>query len=383
MSKRAFVLAGLALFVTVMVWGWPRSLLQEKADTPREDVNRHAFLQDLNLENDADRYALLLHPLATGDGVRAVTDAGALMAAQPRAFYTDNPGAALRRTLLSIVFLSPPGMPPSNRFVTVVKDKETETEFTCYAAYCNGTTDLTPRHERDLAGLLEASQPVEYVQDSFAHHDKARAAHFRLLKNPDVVLIDPPNLPAPGTLVFPHRVILNLPAILLETDATGETPVTPFDQQDLEARFRAAFTHAYPKTDEYRLGAMNVTTYFPPERGWPVVSDQIEGYLQGADGVHTGLDRLMVIEPSIAVELHAPMQEALLGPDAFALMPEFLPPEPPSVADRLSQLAAVHLGGPCPDCFKIELPVATVDGIRVDKVKPIPFILSYYRIVAP
>jgi len=325
----------------------------------------------------------LLYPLATGGETRVVTDAAALQAAQEKAFFTDNPGATLKHILMSFVFLNPSGAPPGNRFVSVVKDKESIETFTCFAAYCDGRLATETPHTRNLAGLLETSHPVEYVVEHFRHHDKARAAHFRLLREDDVVQIDAPDLPAPGTIVYPYRVALHLPAILLETDETGQTPLQTFDEAALEARFRAAFIHAYPKVDEYRLGKLNLSTSYAPLHGWPIVSDAFEGYLRGVGEAQQGLDRVMVIEPRVSVDLHGAMHDALMGANAFAEMPEFLPPEPASIAERLDRMAETHLGRPCPGCFKIELPVVTNDKIKVEPREPKSYSLSYYRITAP
>ncbi|KRS14680.1 hypothetical protein XM53_02990 [Roseovarius atlanticus] len=353
------------------------------APTPAAEVSsgieRHAFLEGLPL--DEGGYALLLHEQVTGDGLRVVRDADALKAAQGQAYYTDNPGAQLKRTLLSVVFLSPPGMPPDGAFVTVLQDKQAVETYRCYRAFCAGNEAFDPPHERDMAGLVEASEPVDLVTENFDHHDAARARMFKLMQDPDVVLIEPPDLPAPGTIVFPARVRLSLPAILLEVDESGHQPVEPFDEAALEARFIAGFTHAFPETDAYRLNPMHVGRLYPSQHGWPVVGKEIDGYLRDTDGELRGLGGIMVIEPSLTVDLTERIVEALQAEDAFAAMPEFAPPEPPFVAERLAEMAEAYLGHPCPECFKIELDVATVDGIRVERLDAPSFLLSYYRIL--
>ena len=375
--------AGLALGVMALLVAGLWALREGPAPAPAADdtsgVKRYAFLEGLPL--DEGGYALLLHDQVTGDGLRVVRDAAALKAAQGQAYYTDNPGAQLKRTLLSVVFLSPPGMPPDGAFVTVLQDKQAVETYRCYRAFCAGNEAFDPPHERDMAGLVEASEPVELVTESFDHHDTARARMFKLMQDADAVMIEPPNLPAPGTIVFPKRVRLSLPAILLEADESGHQPVEPFDEAALEARFVAGFTHAFPETDAYRLNPMRIGRQYPSLQGWPVLGEGIDGYLRDADGALRGLGGIIVIEPTLTVDLAERMVEALQAEDAFADMPAFAPPEPPFVADRLAEMAEAHLGRPCPDCLKIELDVATVDGIRVDTLDAPSFSLSHYRIV--
>ncbi|MFN3209298.1 MAG: hypothetical protein ACE369_09910 [Roseovarius sp.] len=341
-------------------------------------VERHDFLEGLPLDDGG--YALLLHEQATGDGLRVVRDAAALKAAQGRAYYTDNPGAQLKRTLLSILFLSPPGMPPDGAFVTVLKDKQRGETYRCYRAFCAGTEAFDPPHERDMAGLVEASEPVELVTERFDHHDAARGRMFKLMQDPEVALIEPADLPAPGTIVFPQRMRLSLPAILLETGEGGHAARVPFDQAALEARFAAAFAHVFPETDAYRLNPMRISEIYPPQPGWPVVGEEVDGHLREEDGTLRGLGGVMVVASSLSVDVTEGMAERLRAPGAFDRMPEILPPEPPFVAARLAEMAEAHLGRPCPDCFKIELPVPTVAGIRVDRLDPPSFTLAHYRI---
>ncbi|MBY5989311.1 hypothetical protein [Roseovarius atlanticus] len=378
MSRAAGLALGVMVVLVAGLWLLREGPAPTPADADTTGVERHDFLEGLPL--DEGGYALLLHEQATGDGLRVVRDAAALKAAQGQAYYTDNPGAQLKRTLLSILFLSPPGMPPDGAFVTVLKDKQRVETYRCYRAFCAGTEAFDPPHERDMAGLVEASEPVELVTERFDHHDAARGRMFKLMQDPEVALIEPADLPAPGTIVFPQRVRLSLPAILLETDETGHAARVPLDQDTLEARFAAAFAHVFPETDAYRLNPMRVSEIYPPQPGWPVVGEDVDGYLRDPDGDLRGLDGIMVIEPSLTVDLTERMVEALQAEDAFAAMPEFAPPEPPFVADRLAEMAEAHLGRPCPDCFRIELPVATVEGIRVDRLDPPSFTLAHYRI---
>lgn len=345
-------------------------------------IKHHAFLDDIDLGETGNGYAVLLHPMATGGDPRAVVDVAALKRAQGKAFYMDATGEQLKTTLMSTAFLSPAGNPPNSRFVSILRNKKVEAEFICYPAYCNGVLKTHAPHTRDLAGLLEASVPVEHVTESYLRPDKVHAAHYRAMQNPEVVQIDPPDLPPLNKFVFPHRMILHLPAVLLEANESGTKPLVPFDEADYLARFTAAFQHAYPMIEAYRLKDLNLTTYYPPEDGWPVVSAEFKGHLRDSEGQIKGINRIMVIEPSIAIELTYGIYSDLQGDDPFTLMPEFAA-EPVGLSERLSRLAETELDRPCPDCFKIELPVATVDQIKVVTVDPVSFSLSYIRIKTP
>lgn len=388
MSKRGLIAAGavalaLGAVVTLSLGGGTSDAVRGDPSAPSEKdpsgVVRHMILQDADLENGPD-YALMLHPLATGGDWRVVTDQTALRAAQPTAYYTDKPGETMKLLLLSILFMSPPGNPPDGRFATLIRGKEEVKSFTCAPVFCtSGEIGGDARHQRDLAGLLEASKPVELITERFAHPDKVRAAHFKALRDESIVLIEPAELPPPGTIMYPARVRLDLPAVLLDTDESGNTPLTPFDEAEYRARFVAAFTHAYPETDAYRLGPIDFSYIYPPQTGWPVVSDAFEGYLYDEQEHLRGIDRIMVVKPYLLVDLTPRLADALMGPDPFSRMPDFAR-EPETLAPRLDALAEEVLSRPCPGCFKIELPVKTVDAIRVTRSKPPTFTLSYFRI---
>lgn len=382
MSRRLLIGAGLA---TLAAAGAVIALLGREVPTTSNarseqpsGIVRHMILEEAELESGAP-YALMLHPLATGGDLRVVTDQNVLRAAQSTAFYTDKPGEATKMMLLSILFLSPPGNPPDNSFATLIRGKEEIRRFTCYPLYCNGSTGKDEPHSRDLAGLLQASRPVEFVTESFALPEKTRAAHFRALKKDNIVLIEPPSLPPPGWINFPARVRLDLPPVLLDTDESGTEAISPFDEAEYRARFTAAFTHAYPESDAFRLGSISFTTYYTPQYGWPVVSEEFDGYLYDEQDELRGIDRIMVIEPRLSIDLTPRLAETLLGPDPFTHLPDFTR-KPETLEPRLDALAEEVLGRPCPGCFKIELPVATVDTIKVTRTEPPIYTLSYYRI---
>ena len=378
MSRVFLILGAVAVLVALVLKFGGDSDADAKPTATEDRAIRKALVDGLDLREDGNGYALILHPMATGGDIRVVTDTNTLRAAQGKAYYTDDPGEQAKVLLLSVLFLSPPGMPPNSQFASVVQNKEVVEHFRCYPAFCNGTYEGDPPHTRNLAGLLEASEPVEQVTDFFRNPEDARAAHFRALGDPSIVQIDPPDLPPPNRVVYPNRLILSLPPVLLETDDTGQEPLEPFDKADFTARFTAAFAHAYPQTEAYRLGKMHLSTSYPPLYGWPIVSDQLDGYLRDDAGELRGIKRLMMIVPSIAIELTPALAETLQAPDPFDAMPAYTR-EPDSLSAQLDALAEEVLGTPCPDCFKIELPVATVEDIHVRPVDPIDYTLSYLR----
>src|SRR6056297_2666036 len=189
MSSRALILLLLAAMGlgAVFFFSGSRPPPEVAAPPAESKIERHAFLDDLDLDAPGADFAVLLYPQATGGGMRAVLDKEVIRAAQGRAFFTDDPTTELKRTLLSIVFLSPAGRPPNNAFVSIIHNKEIAQTYRCYVAYCSGSYDSETSDTRDLAGLLDASVPVKYVMKDFAHHDQARAAHFRALRDPVII----------------------------------------------------------------------------------------------------------------------------------------------------------------------------------------------------
>lgn len=332
-------------------------------------VAPQGFLGDLPL--DESGYALLLHDQVTGDGLRVVRGAEALKDAQALPIDADGPDAPLQETLMSAASLVDRETAPTTAFVSVLKDKAVTASFSCRRQACGG--DDWP-FKADLSALVAASEPVTLVTESFDHHDKARAEMWRLLQDPDVALIAPPDLPPPGTIVFPARVRVSLPAVLLETGEGGVTPAEPFDEAALAARFAAGFAHVFPETDAYRLGPLEVRRVYPPQGGWRIVGAGVDG-----EGLR-GLEGVMALAPSLRIDLTERMAGAIRAEGAFDEMPQIVPPAPPIVAERLAQMAEARLGRPCAGCFRIGLPVGSVEGYRVEDLDPPAFALSHYRI---
>lgn len=382
MSRHRLISTGLALLglaaLAYSAMGGNPPALPKTGSEPPSGTDRHMILAGAELDSGAP-YALMLHPLATGGDLRAVTDQGALRKAQPKAFYIDKTGAAETRLHVQTPVLRSPVGAQDSSFATLIRVKEEIRRFTCHTLPCNGKTNEDAPPIRDLAGLVEASRPITLITESFALPEKARAAHFRALRDDSIVLIEPPNLPPPGRVSFPARVRLDLPPVLLDTDETGTRPLPPFDEAEYRARFVAAFTHAYPETDAYRLGEISFTHYSTPRLGWPVVSDEFEGYLLDEQDELRGINRIIMLEPRLTIDLTPRLTKALLGPDPFEHLPDFSR-EPETLEPRLDALAEEVLGRPCPGCFRIELPVGEVDAIKVTRSEPPTYTLSYYRI---
>ena len=105
------------------------------------------------------------------------------------------------------------------------------------------------------------------------------------------------------------------------------------------ARFSAAFAYAYPDTEAYRLNDVTWVTHVPPDEGWPIISEDGEGPLLDSSGDLLGLHGMMVIEPSVAIDLIPDLANTLTGVDPFAEMPEFVR-DPSSITTRLDTLVA-------------------------------------------
>ncbi len=276
---------------------------------PDDGLTRIAFLS-----GESGEIAVILHPLATGGAARVVTDQDVIRAAIDHAYFRDDPHAP------------PEAHGPDTAFVSIIRNHDLARVHHCRAPLCREARD----GHRDLAGLLEASLPLEQIAESFSHHHDARNRHWKLMNDPDVVLIEPPNLPAPSAIVYPARLILGLPTIKLGPDAT-RLP----DMAEYRARLSAAFDHAYPDSAAYRLGEITLR--------------QSES------------DGIALLEPAISVEVIPSLKTRLLGPDAFADMPEFTPILNPS--------------GP-----SVPLPIPSVDAISVTEAAPVRYTLTHQRI---
>ena len=183
------------------------------------------LLEGLDPADTSARFALMLHPPATGNGHRVILDQTVLLAAQPAAIELDKARRVKAASPLFGPFPGPADTRSDTGLATLIRNKQMVDHFTCDPAECSLSADTTFGQLPNLADLIAASHPVELVTDIFQHHDKARAAHFRALKNDRIVLIQPPKLPAPNTIVFTDRLRLRLPAVLLDTDDSGTSPL--------------------------------------------------------------------------------------------------------------------------------------------------------------
>lgn len=274
-----------------------------------DGLTRIAFL-----DGESGDIGVILHPLATGGAARVVTDQAVIEAAIDRAYFRDDPDAPPRAS------------GPDTAFASIIRNRELARVHHCRAALCREARD----GHRDLAGLLEASHPLEEITESFGHHHDARNRHWKLMNDPDVVLIEPPNLPAPSAIVYPARLILDLPTIKL-----GPDPAQLPDMAEYRARLTAAFGHAYPDSAAYRLGEITMR------------QSESEG--------------IALLEPAISVEVIPSLKTRLLGAEAFADMPEFTPILSPS--------------GP-----SVPLPIPSVGAISVTEVAPVRYTLTHQRI---
>lgn len=353
MSRLALI-AGMLGAVALGVW----RLAPGGDEGGGDETGAPGLFAGVDLDTPGASHAVILHEEVTGSGWRVVRDSEVLRAAQGIARGAETQGAPL---------------------VSILRDKEVIATHRCPTQDCAGGGGV------DLTALLAASLPLRHVLREFAHHEQARAAHFRALRDPDVIMIEPPNLPPPSDIVYAHRLHLTLPPQLIATDTAQEQPAPPFDEALFEARFAAALGYAYPDTEAYRLGRMSFTTVTPPQGGWPVVSDRAENQAKDhkprdADGASLGLDGIMMIVPEVIVDLIPDLARRLRAPGAFAEMPDFNL-RPQDLDTRLDALAREVLGHPCAGCFTLALPVADPDAIKVEERPPVRFTLSYYEVV--
>ncbi len=310
-------LLGVAGIAAVLLW--------QGAPGAREDgLSPLPPLDDI----DAPRgeLALILHPAATGNGLRGLRDDAVIRAAWDRIRYTapadDTPEGVQNRTggqARGQTGVQTQGRSRGDPLISVLAAGAVTHVFRCQAARCRAT---------GLEPLRDASVAVAYIREEFAHHAAARKRHWALLGDPAVLLVEPPNLPAPSTIVYPARVTLELPTIVPAADAPGLPDIAIY-----RARFAAAFAHAFPDTEAYRIGEISLA-----ER-------------------QIGTAR--VIEPLVSLEVIPALKERLFGAAPFAAMPAFSP----ATAAKESPL-----------------PVPSVDLIRVTEAAPLAFPLTYYRI---
>ncbi|WP_281967538.1 hypothetical protein [Roseovarius nanhaiticus] len=337
------------------------------------DLDRIMLLGGVDLDANA-QVALLLHEMATGEGLRIVTDRSALKAAQGKAYYTDDPGAQTRLTLMSILFLSPPGTSPRVPMATLLVDGAEVAQYTCFSLHCSGEGQYGAHHRRDLAGLIAASRPATSKHVFFDTADAAWAAHDALAARADVVLAPRPEWPARGAPYLDHRIYMRPGAMLMPVGDDGAPP--RIDEAAFEARFRAAFLDTFPQGDaSYRFGRMQFD-YLSNALGWRVVTPDGTPLTVGAEPVQ--LPGWGAAQPRVTLRATREMADRLTAAGALDALPEF-GEEPPELAADIDALVARATGAPCPGCYRIEMD-ASAGRTTLSGVEQVQLYLPYYLI---
>ncbi|QYX55869.1 hypothetical protein K1T73_12405 [Roseovarius sp. SCSIO 43702] len=329
------------------------------------------------IELSAGDTALVLHDLATGNGERIVTDPDVLARAQGRAFYTDDPAAATRLALLSILFLSPSSRSPHAPFATVLRDGETLERYTCFTLHCRGEGEHGRNHRRDLAGLLEASRPATLELASFDTPEEAWRRLDELRARADIILAEPPDWPDADAPWLSRRVYLAPAAVIVSHDPTADAAPL-IDEAAYKARFRDAFTRAFPPgSHDYHLNHMRFSSHYPPESGWPVTDS--DGTPIEIDGQPLHLAGYAFVQPGVTLHTDPAFAAQLGRKGALDALPD-MGDEPPALARDLAALAESH--GACASCYRVRLPATSVEGIAFQGTEPRRLHLSYYLIQA-
>jgi hypothetical protein len=212
------------------------------ADTGRQThapaAERVMFLQHDGCDPAAPGAALILHPLATGGALLAITDPAILQAAAGRAHYTDDSAGELGLTLLSIIALSPPTSPTRVPFATLFMDGREIATLTCFIQHC-----IDPDSPRDLAGLPEAGRPAVSRSDLVSGADAIRAREAAILADPLRLLSAGAEQLPPASQAWPGFVTLDLPAVVAPIEAEPGLDPTPYEAE-LTNRLSAALAEA-------------------------------------------------------------------------------------------------------------------------------------------
>ena len=378
--RAVYVLAGLGLAITVAVGLIVYPFGPDPAPVPEPEVaeapaaaEKITLLEGIDLE--AGPVVLVLHPLATGGEMMAVTDAVALKAAQDLpAFYTDDKDAELKLNMAAILALSPPGMPTRSTFATLAQNGKVVRQLTCFALHCQGKNGGGLPHERDLGGLLDAARPVVEAHDFF---DTASAAHLKLAEingDPDLFLLNEPDLPPADAAEPPGKAMLYLP--LRIRTATSEADFIAWDQDAEAANLLNLVSGALTKAGAaIELGTLRFDQVWGP---MPVIDAQT-GRTVGNPGETPLLDGFAYAGPSLPLIGTEAELDRLRDLDIFA---DLVFPEDAS-GDFDAAFAALikeKLGSDCTECFSLRVPLAVVPAPELGPYEAPSYYLGWYEI---
>jgi hypothetical protein len=358
--------------VVWMVWmvngviSGAREVVSEAGLPERETVY---FLQAEGFDPGAPGAALVLHPLATGGETLAITDTAALSAAAETAFYTDDPAAERRLVLLSVLFLSPPGVSPRQPYASLFMDGAEVATLTCFRLHCEAAD-----HVRDLAGLVEAGRPASFDFLQATGVDAIRAEATSVAADRDRLLVSGEGQLPPQAARFDGYVDLNLPTQFHPWEEYSGYDDAPLRQQiadDLGALIADLGITAEIESVTMRLSWSN---YMLMRDGAPVFDTR--GAMIG-DGV---LPRTSpVARIWITSEDVQPLQAQVRRFDALA---QLEPPDIAAVEARIPPLLAEHGLDGAPEEYDLIANVfeaprtrATLSGFTEPEVT-----LTFYRL---
>lgn len=172
------VLVTAAAAFALFVWFIISEVKETFAPAAPNDVY---ILRDLDL-NDAD-YALILHPVITGDTARIIRDKDVLIAAQNSVYFTDKESFGQIIGMLALTIMGGEALVP---VATVLRDGATIDNYDCHISFCQPDGNLIDGYTRDFSALEGLGTPVTFANDFYYDYDQYRAAHAEIVTNPDI-----------------------------------------------------------------------------------------------------------------------------------------------------------------------------------------------------
>lgn len=350
----------------------PEPLVTAAVSDPPPDTDHIAFLAAPGFDPTAPGSAIVLHPLATGNAYLLIEDSAALSRAQRRGVYfTDDPQAEFRRTMLSILFLSPPGMGTRSGFVSLFgAQKELET-FTCYRIHC-----AADGHDRDIGQLINAGKPVALLTEEVTGLASYNATLAMLLATPGHYLHTPAQ-PASIANNWPGYVTLRLPGRYHLLDQSHHLG---WPEDDTEAKVTALLTelgiegelqHSHGNQSGYGL------SMFHKETGALIEDD---------NGYPLHFDRLVTSAPSVRIwtteDGAAKLTQAR---ERLAALGNPTPPSDAALREALRRFLDDHGLNLPPDLLDLKLDdtVLVPQQASVSQMQEERYYISYFAPVAP
>ncbi len=299
------------------------SVPKSPASTESADKTaKQYFLQELDF--DAGPVTLVFHEAATGKGEAILTDHQLIRRNQDVAYFTDDPGAQTRLTLLSIIFLSPSGTGTSDAFVSVYQNGDLLQRHTCFKLYCKAANPDFDRDVKDLlAGAVMATDHSFRTMDFEAFNAKLD----QIDADPALVYIhERPDNSKPHP--FPGHFRINFPSYADVVRDEGDEPSQ--EALDRIEGYKVWIEDALSRHNgAYSLGTIEM------ERQTRTASFQAQGdaprMVDEETGIPVYFDRIDLYTYAVHVKGDAALH-AYLEAEA-----ERAPPVPSKVTDALNQ----------------------------------------------